>query len=208
MKKLGPKSLSSVIKRILDVLFYLSVLAGVLLVTITVLIPLVDSDHLTQNPEVFFELDPGVYLLSSDSLGIDEAPIHEAKGKVEIRGVSNTRMLVSLGFAYVLLVVVLLVLAMLREIFQTLKQGDPFVAANARRVRFIGLAIIVGELARASIVFGYSVDVAWHFRTTGLTIRPEFNPDVLLILLGLIVLVLSEVFRLGTQMKENLQLTV
>lgn len=208
MRKLGPKSLASVIKVILDITFYLAIFAGVLLVVITVAIPLVASKHLTQNPEVFFELDPAVYEISSESLGIEEAPIHEARGKIEIQGVSNKRMLVSLGFAYVLLAVVVLVLAKLREIFQTLKAANPFVPANAGRIRFIGLAVIFGEFARAAIEFGYAVDVAWYFRTIVLTIRPDFEPNVLVILLGLIVLVLSEVFRLGTLMQEEQQLTV
>lgn len=208
MKKLGPRSLASVIKVILDITFYLAIFAGVLLVIVTIAIPLIDSKHLTQNPEVSFELDPAIYHISSDSLGIEEAPIHEARGKIKIEGVSNRRMLIGVGFALILLGVVVLVLAKLREIFQTLKGADPFSPANAGRIRFIGLAVIFGELARAAIDFGYAVDTAWHFRTVGLTIRPHFEPDVVVILLGMIVLVLSEVFRLGTLMKEEQRLTL
>jgi len=53
--------------------------------------------------------------------------------------------------AFIALGVVLFVLNRLRAIFRSLKEQNPFVAANVSRIRMIGIVLILGELGRAGL---------------------------------------------------------
>src|SRR4029078_1796089 len=52
----------------------------------------------------------------------------------------------------VVLALVLWVLAQLRAVFRTLRDGQPFVAVNAIRIRRIGWAVLVCEVFRSALV--------------------------------------------------------
>ena len=100
------------------------------------------------------------------------------------------------------------VLGQLRAVFRTLRDGQPFVPANATRIRWIAFAVIVGELARSAIVFFENYYAMTHFSADGLRFdaRPDLN--VFAIINGLIILVIAEVFRAGTRLDEEQSLTV
>ena len=92
--------------------------------------------------------------------------------------------------------------------FRTLRDGRPFVAANATRIRRVAFAVIVGETARAAIVFLTNYYASTHFVAEGLRFdaRPDYN--IMAILYGLIILVIAEVFRAGARLDEEQSLTV
>ena len=99
-------------------------------------------------------------------------------------------------------------LGQLRAIFRTLRDGQPFVPANATRLRQIAFAVIGGELARAAFALFENYYAMTHFVAEGLRFdaRPDLN--VLAVLNGLIILVVAEVFRVGTHLDEEQSLTV
>ena len=107
-----------------------------------------------------------------------------------------------------LLALVLWTIGQLRAVFRTLRDGTPFVPANATRIRLIGFAIIAGELARAATVFVENYYAMTHFSAAAL--RFDAWPDVNMFALinGLVILVISEVFRAGTRLDEEQSLTV
>jgi hypothetical protein len=85
---------------------------------------------------------------------------------------------------------------------------NPRVPANATRIRWIAVAVIVGELGRSGLVFFENYYAKTHFSAAGLRFeaRPDFN--VLAIVLGLVILVIAEVFRTGTRLEEEGSLTI
>lgn len=107
-----------------------------------------------------------------------------------------------------MLSVILWVLVQLRSIFRTLRAGQPFVPANATRIRRIAFAVIAGELARAVFVYAGVHYAAAHFAIEG--IRFEVRPDIniIAIICGFIILVIAEVFREGTRLDEEQSLTI
>jgi hypothetical protein len=104
--------------------------------------------------------------------------------------------LVSLPLAYV-------VLSRLRAIVDTVRDGDPFVAANARRLQaiawaYLGLELLhigVGLVAAGSRSSGQPLDLDWHFSLT---------PWVAVLLL----FVLARVFDHGARLRADLEGTV
>ena len=107
-----------------------------------------------------------------------------------------------------MLALVLFVLGQLRAVFRTLRDGRPFVPANATRIRWIAFAVIVGELGRALVMYSSNSYVMTHFSANGLQFdaRPDLN--VFTIVHGLIILAIAEVFRTGTRLDEDQSLTI
>ena len=101
------------------------------------------------------------------------------------------------------------VLGKVREVLRTLiVDKKPFVAANATRLRWIGLAVIVGELARAGAVYAENLYARTYFPLSGVTFDVLPQPSVWTIVHGLMILVIAEVFRVGTQLDEDSSLTI
>jgi uncharacterized membrane protein len=112
-----------------------------------------------------------------------------------------------LGLA-IMLALALFVLGQLRAVFRTLRDGRPFEPANAARIRWIGLAVIAGEIGRAAAVYFANFHAMTHFSANGL--RFDARPDLNLFTVahGLIILALAEVFRTGTRLDEDQSLTI
>ena len=96
-----------------------------------------------------------------------------------------------------------LVLSRLRAIVDTVGEGDPFVAGNARRLQTIAWAVlglevvhlVVGAVAAGASSPGEPLDVGGGFSVTGG-------------LAVLLLLVLARVFERGAAMREELEGTV
>jgi hypothetical protein len=102
------------------------------------------------------------------------------------------------------------VLGKLRAIFRSLRDGSPFVDANARRLRHIGLALLVAEglhVFVTSVVVGPALERPRPVRD-GERIQARTGPTWEVVFLAPAVLVLAEVFRRGTEMQVERELTV
>ena len=221
MKTLGKGSLSSFFVVLTNIAWY--AVALVLAVTVLFLIagsqvgvqidaggaPSVEiGPHVTMKIPVSFSVDPQAHPVRAPSLGIEEAHLHDARAALQFaaqRGpffIGNAVLLVGS------LTLVLWVLSQLRALFYTLREGKPFVPANAQRIRRIAWVTILGEVLRATVVFFENYYAATHFVSEGLhfTARPELN--VFAIFNGLIILVVAEVFRIGARLDEDQSLTV
>jgi hypothetical protein len=96
-----------------------------------------------------------------------------------------------------------LVLSQLLAIVDSVRDGDPFVIANARRLQSIAWLVFVGELLHlvvgALAVFGstpaQSLDVDWSF---------SFTPWIAVLML----FVLARVFEHGARLRADLEGTV
>ena len=111
------------------------------------------------------------------------------------------RLIMVIGIASV--PVAYVILSRLRAIVDTVRDGDPFVAANARRLQtiawaYLGLELLhlgVGVVAASSGSSAQPLDVNWRFSVT---------PWVAVLLL----FVLARVFDHGARMRADLEGTV
>jgi len=90
----------------------------------------------------------------------------------------------------------------LRAIVATAQAGDPFVAANARRLQAVGWALLVIQLL--DLVFGA---LTWllssrHVDTAG------WSPSLGGWFAVLLLFILARVFAVGTRMRDELEMTV
>ena len=158
MRALGPGSVSSFLKIILDVV-YVALWIGVSVVALMMLIALLMSF----NPE----------LLSSMSLSVEGAKLIR-QGPVLAGG-----LLAAALYMGGLLVIV----ARLRQIFATLTAGDPFHPDNVLRLRVIGLALGSLELVRYAVrAAGEALDLNQTNDSQGLSLTAWFSVLVVFVL--------------------------
>jgi hypothetical protein len=100
------------------------------------------------------------------------------------------------------------VLGQLRGVFRTLRAGQPFVPANAVRIRRIAYAVILSELAHVVISYAATRYVMTNFSLDGVLFETRLEMDGIAIVYGLIILVIAEVFREGTRLDQDQSLTI
>lgn len=97
-------------------------------------------------------------------------------------------------------------LTKLKLILYSMREESPFTPLNARRLRIISLLVLSGGPLR----YGYdwlSMHLFHAAAGSGIPLAdPRFQP--LYIWIGLLLLIISEVFRIGTKMYEEQKLTV
>lgn len=120
------------------------------------------------------------------------------------RGLVAVGGIVLVGF----LALFLAFLKMLRQIVWSVEEGNPFVAENARRLRVMGVLIISGGIGKTVSEFALSGYADAVLKPVGFNLNGHIGLDFTTLILGLSVMVLSEVFRLGTAMREEQDLTV
>lgn len=146
--------------------------------------------------------------IAAPSIGIERAELQDLRGSLRFpiqRGglfMANAGLLI-LGFG-----VLLWLTTELQRILRTVRDGKPFAASNATRVRRIAWILIASEFVRTAIVYLENSYAAAHFTADGLrfTARPDLS--IAAIIEGLIILVIAEVFRAGTRLDEDQSLTV
>jgi hypothetical protein len=189
MRTLGPGSVSSFLKVVLDV-FYAALwvaLGALLLGGVAILI--------------FQPLTTGV--VNIDLGSVSNVDIDGVKPTTVSDLINKPQALAGLIFivsAYIGVLIV--VLNRLRRVFETLIVGDPFRAQNVARLRVVGFALIGLEM------LGYIVhrvtDMLFPGRTPGFSLSVNLTGWFAI----LVVFVLAEVFREGARLRQDADLTI
>jgi len=181
MRTLGPGSVSSFLKVVLDV-FYAALwvaLGALLLGGVAILI--------------FQPLTTGVVNINIE--GVNPATVSDLIDKPQaLAG------LIFIVAAYIGVLIV--VLNRLRRVFETLILGDPFRPQNVARLRIVGFALIALE------ALGYIVhrvtDMFVAGRARGFSLSVNLTGWFAI----LVVFVLAEVFREGARLRQDADLTI
>ncbi|TGY88874.1 DUF2975 domain-containing protein [Marinicauda algicola] len=183
LKTLGPGSLASILKRLLDILYYLLWAALGLSSLVTLLI--------------FFA---GIYGLTGIGPGLPG----------ELRELLQMSVVVALPFAIVGLIALTFIVHRLRRVSETLVEGDPFVPENAGHLRAIAFAILVYQLISyaAHGVLGLMLTLFGRPVESSVSLAPEFSVNLGAWFAVLALFVLAEVFREGARLREEQKLTI
>lgn len=209
MKLLGRWSLASFMKLVIDVPYYFLLVVLPLMLGVVLWISVTPgySGSVQLEIPVRFQLDPASHPFATARQNIQAVSITQAHGTLVVRGRAS-RMGIAwagLGFAIIALGVVLYVLSRLRAIFQTLRDQNPFVQTNASRIRMIGIVLVLGELASAGLGAWLGASATRGISAAGLTLKADLSINAWVIFSGLILLMLAEVFRLGAEMKGDIE---
>jgi len=106
------------------------------------------------------------------------------------------------------LLLFLLILYLLRKFVKTLVAGDPFIEKNGIRLRVIAFSTmgfgILNSLYKAICTVSYTKLMSLQ----NIKFKHEYGLKMEYILLGLLILVIAEVFRIGIKLREENKLTI
>jgi serine phosphatase RsbU (regulator of sigma subunit) len=207
MKLLGRWSLASFMKLVIDVSYYFLLVVLSVAFAIVLWLALTSGNHGSIEFEmpVRFQLDSATHHIVTSGPDIQSASITKAHGTLQVTSPVSSMGWAGLSYGIISLGVVLFVLNRLRAIFRTLRDQNPFVALNASRIRMIGILLVLGELASKGLGAWYAERIAREISVAGLTLNADFSINSWVIFSGLILLMLAEVFRLGADMKGDLE---
>jgi hypothetical protein len=158
MRALGKRSIASFVKSVLDTAWWVVAISLGLLVILLACSTFLElrGDNLTMSVPVAVQLDTPIHGVGGETT----AHFEKLRGDLRFPAkkgafLSGSVAVVVLMFGYLLWVV-----TQLRYVFRSLSQGLPFVLANARRIRWVGFAVIFGEFGRPAFcrVCGHEPD--------------------------------------------------
>jgi len=179
--------------------------------------------HMDVLAVVRLDFEPGVYRVQATKAAVGDVALTEIRGSLAVNRASADaelavlsrwlfflRTTVELAFYYVCL-------DLLWRLCRNVERGEIFSESNTRYVRNLGFAILVYQAVACAAGFWYArmIDAFLQQRvvTEGVKLKLHWgmevfpvNPD--LIITGLLLLVLSEVFRQGLALKKENELTV
>jgi Protein of unknown function (DUF2975) len=204
----GEKRSLSVLKLVLDGLWWLSIAAITLVGALVVLL----AAHAIHSGAIsvvsYLQLRPSTYKLIANQLGGPSAEIRNVSAALAFTRPRAAFVLVAGAILAVAGAWLLTVLHQLRQLVGSAQKGEMFAPANAGRIQRIGIAVIGFELVRSVAEWAGSLYLKDNVSTRGLSLRSHLALNIPVLLVGLLLLVLAAAFRLGTQLQEDHDLTV
>jgi hypothetical protein len=208
MKGMGKRSVSSFLAALISVGFYTVALGLALMLGLASVSFFTDLSNTEMSIPVSFSVETEALPLAASAPTIGNADIRDAHGTLRFPTPNRIALTITALLAALALAIGLWVLVQLRAVFGTLRDGHPFVAANAMRIRWIGYAVILWELVQSLVVFVGNAYAKAHFAADVLRFDAWPSLDVFAIIHGLIILVIAEVFRAGARLDEDQALTI
>ncbi|HBE80845.1 MAG TPA: hypothetical protein DDW65_24125 [Firmicutes bacterium] len=211
MRYLGKSSVASFLRIALSVVWVMGIALIVFLVVGSILlivfgppqgacISIGSSHDIVSIGFTNIQSHPKIFTLQTDFLQVEfmDAVIKNSKQLI-LGFLSLGIIMVGLGMA---------IIYQLRKILTTLEAGTPFVIENVNRIRKIGLLIFGGIVAQfiAGLFLGRAIMENVIVKGTIFTAKSGFNGDTIFI--ALVILVIAEIFRQGTLLKEEHDLTI
>ena len=208
MRAMGQRSIASFVKLLLDLSWWMTAAGLVLMIILLLCSFFVDfqTDKLTMDLPVALELNTSAHSIDSTVPTVWQLEKVHGNIKFPVRKgafLSGSTFVITLAVCFILWIV-----TQLREVFRTLSRGRPFVAENSRRIRWVGLAVLIGEFVRAILLFFFSLYTSQHFTINGVRFIASADLSGITIMSGLAILVIAEVFREGTRLEEDQSLTM
>lgn len=192
MRYLGKNSVASKIAWILNAAWYVTVGAIVILVGIFAVSRF--APELFSYDGLTFEFQGGLRMALDSELISPEAV--------------NRLPLTALLVVVTSMPIVLVIIYQLRQLFREFAGENPFTLSNAKRVRVIGFAILAWSVLSAigEVLLGYYIINS--VQIPGVEFGVNIKLDLIVVFLGFVVLVLSEIFSMAAGIKEEQDLTI
>ncbi len=175
------------------------------------------SVYLLINPEgpsvilnipIHFSLEEQ-HTAQSGNISDNSIEIKNATGQLQINNPRPYQILMFFfGFSTVKFLFTLYVIYLLRKIFSTLLQENPFTVENGDRLRKIGISAILFGVFLSVYSLLTSTLVSSKISSQCFDIVYKFDLRLEYIYWGLFTLVIAEIFRMGAHMKSEQDLTI
>lgn len=195
-----------ILARVLGLLWWLAVTAGVAAAVFLSVVIASGGDARVSMPALFTEVGGGPRLIGGRQ-GVGGVDLSGLAGTVSMTVPAKVGLVV-LAVVIVAMVFFLAVLWQTRGLFASLAGGTPFAAGNPRRIRVIAVLVAAGEVGRAGLAWASGNWLRAHVSVVGLAVQPSFRPSWEVLALAVLLWLLAEVFALGTRLQHDHDLTV
>ena len=193
VNKTSKKSAALIIEKLLWLAWYLGIVFGVLLISGQIYLMIAGPDWLGETMKLQIETS-GLIFSFTEGFSAPE---------------TGTMFIFQFALVIPLLAIGLLIIFHLRKIFATIAGGDPFSMENSKRIRLIGWAVIVASVLKALLSFLIGLYFSTLINLPGLTLTANMRlEDLSGVFVGVIILILAEVFQHGARLQEESNLTV
>ena len=141
---------------------------------------------------------------------LEDIALRHLRAEVELRFAGPWRQWLYVFFALQELALLVVALLLLRHVVSDLSRGNVFTHANARRLRWLGLVLLVEAIYAPGISSALSQWLTGGLTFAGEPLRIDWRQSLggAGLASAWIVLVLSEAFRQGADLREEQSLTV
>ena len=158
---------------------------------------------------IYFQLEPASYSLQSAKWGAGEVQLAQAEVFFSLANSGSAGLGIQMAMWYLLVgILIIAVLLNLYRIFSTMDQGTPFVTENVGRIRWVAGLLIFYAIVLKFIQMRISERIFWDTQAEGLDIVFQTDFKLSMIMVGLIIFALAEVFRYGLELQTEADLTV
>jgi hypothetical protein len=210
MKVIGKRSVATGLKFLINAAWYIQLAAFSLALCVLVYVS-IKRDVIDSDIPVKLREHQTIKGMVSTSADLWDAQLKLNEGMLHVkRRLSWPEILLMLGQFACIAAVTLTITYLLRKIFATLtvSGGSPFIPENAVRLRKIAILIILlAPLNFINDFYNFWL-VTTNFQSKENNFTPDLKLDFQTLLIGLVVLVIAEIFRTGTQLQEENELTV
>lgn len=169
------------------------------------LVPVPEDRDVPYSVEEWVAAEPFVIPKTSNGL-VRAVDIEDVEASIRLRPTRRLALLAGLP-ALALGVCWLFGLFLLRGLLRDVDDSRVFTLPNANRIRWIGTLFVLVAMAEPVAQFILAALLRGALEMQGVVFEATF-PDLTLILVGLLTLVLSQVWRYGVQLQADRDLTV
>ena len=206
MTYLGKSSLAAILKIALDFIWYAQLILFTVVI-IGVLIGVSFQGHLSYRWPVTFSESPYKEIKTTDTTASDVKVIG-TKGELLFTRMNNRE---NIAITHIGLALIfgtfLLVTFQLKMILSNFTRKEPFTLSNSKRIRLIGVILIASSLINFLFGIFYTNYINTNFQWNE-SITFTQSLDISTILMGLLIMILAEIFRVGTELQEEKNLTI
>jgi hypothetical protein len=222
MQAIGTKSVASFLTWIITAALFLSAVSGGIVILMVIVLMITSSesqDFLVSAWPVWVDRVQAPFALVAAHRNVSELALNVNQGTLHFASTGLGYYLLKLLDAVFNIGVVVVILALLRQIFATLAQNHPFTPENARKLRTIAILILLiapYNLLKSLVYYLYitrHVSVSggdflyWSewFRSASMEGKILIVPEVGIqpLLIGLVLLVIAELFRIGAELQTD-----
>ncbi len=213
--------------RILYVLFFVITAASVVSGTLSrgIFVSLRDTERLKtdikdcDDSDFFYDIvldadydDFNIPIASDSTMVITARPVSldlKILSDIDHKYVGNIWSFI-LNYAGIAVVVAtyLLLLSMLISLGRSIKNKACFSPRNIHRVRWVGILLILYSILNSLYYWVDNNTVAHLFENSAYAVDTAFHFDYFLILMGIVILFIGEIFAVGSELSEDQKLTI
>jgi Protein of unknown function (DUF2975) len=167
---------------------------------------LVDTSKLSGFQVYFSKINIGDVKIQEENL--HNVYIKHGNGRLYISNYKQIIVYFRLIGAIIYTALAMVVIYSLRKMFANLKSGNFFVADNGKIIKNIGIIILGTSLFFSIYEFFVSSYIVNSLQVENIIFKKQIDFNYEILILGFILLIIAQVFIKGTEIKEEIDLTI